>query len=244
MIFNIGSSKKKRPFYYLTTKRYKIIYYYVVIYDKSAYLKYDEMISNYQNALSKVTSFESKEKEKPIFTPKKEKSQQEIEEYKQAKNFKDTVEQNHSPYIENSSLLDLIYNTIIFLWLSIKGLYKFYSKYSQKLVVYIEKNSHKLKKSKISNTLHRLKSALDRDKKSTFKYSETDNLEGIEIGVWIINNKAKNYYKLIHDYPNLSDRWSKDEYEFISVYRVFKFIAEDISNPQQNDHQEIFYEER
>jgi hypothetical protein len=225
--------------YQITHKRHRIIYYYVVVFFKTNYNNYQKAVLEYQRSVVLANLEENRKRraEKKF----KDVTNKEIQE---AKEYKEKIEKEYNPYVPNSSLLDVFYNVFVFFGLNLKKLYKYYNKLSQKLVVYIQKNSYKIKNKFVAKTVNKVSQTLDKDDKNTVKMEKEDKENNIEIGVWIISNKEKNLYLLFIDYPHLQTRWNHEELEFVMVHRVFKFIYEEISNPEFFDkHKGIIYNE-
>ena len=160
---------------------------------------------------------------------------------------KEAIIKRYSPYEESDSIYNIIYNILQFCIINLNKIFKFITRWSQLFVVYCRNNVYKIRNTILKKCVNDTVKFIDMDKKTTEKKTlnvQDQHQNYVEIITWTISNFDKNYYLLLLRYPHLKYEWTPEQRKFLKVYRVYSFIYEDVSNPQNNLYNDaLFYEE-
>ena len=196
----------------LISYRIRIVIYYYITYDETSY-KY------YKNTLDKIKS------------------------PKTSKKTRNDLIDKYSAYQKLESFDNLIYNILIFIAIYGKRFWKFLVKFSQFLVVFFNKNLFKIKSKFLKKSVQNIATFIDLDKRNLSEEKheeiEDENDNYIEIVTWTIKNFDKNYFLLIQHYPHLKNTWSTEERKFLKVYRIYSFIYESITYPENRLYNDV-----
>lgn len=200
----------------ITQHRIRFVVCYYIKYEKFAYEYYEEI-------LEKVNSKDTSQDEK------------------------EAIIKRYSPYEESDSIYNIIYNILQFCIINLNKIFKFITRWSQLFVVYCRNNVYKIRNTILKKCVNDTVKFIDMDKKTTEKKTlnvQDQHQNYVEIITWTISNFDKNYYLLLLRYPHLKYEWTPEQRKFLKVYRVYSFIYEDVSNPQNNLYNDaLFYEE-